>query len=72
MLLTNPLSWTSPLNVSTLISADFKVGSLKIADLAFTVKTLSSTYWPVLSWVLVAEQATNEIKIVLNAKVKIY
>jgi hypothetical protein len=36
--LTNPLSLTTPLNVSTLISADFSVGSLKMAAL-----TLSGT-----------------------------
>lgn len=46
---TKPLNWTAPLKVSTLISDNFKVGSLKIAALTFAVITLSSIYSPVLS-----------------------
>src|SRR5450631_237073 len=38
-----------PLNVSTLISADFSDGSLKIAVLTLPVMTVSSTYSPVAS-----------------------
>src|SRR5689334_18392184 len=45
--LTNPLSCTVPLNVSTLISADLRLGCSKIAVLTLAVTTLSSTYSPV-------------------------
>jgi hypothetical protein len=44
---TKPLSWTTPLNVSTLISLTFRVASLRIAAFTFVVITESSTYSPV-------------------------
>jgi hypothetical protein len=43
----NPLSCTAPLKVSTLISADFRDGSLKIAAFTFVVINESSMYSPV-------------------------
>ena len=51
--LTKPLSWTTPLNVSTLISLTFRLESLKIAVFTFVVITESSTYSPVPSFVAV-------------------
>ena len=45
--LTKPLNCTVPLKVSTLIWADFRVGSLKIAAFTLVVMTVSSTYSPV-------------------------
>src|SRR4051812_43735429 len=45
--LTKPLSCTVPLNVSTLISADLRLGCSKIAVFTFAVITESSTYSPV-------------------------
>src|SRR3984893_2878501 len=51
--LTKPLNWTTPLNVSTLISLTFRVESLKIAAFTFVVITESSTYSPVPSFVAV-------------------
>src|SRR3954467_15967356 len=45
--LTKPLSCTTPLNVSTLISADLRFGSPKIAVFTLVVITESSTYSPV-------------------------
>jgi hypothetical protein len=56
--LTNPLNCTTPLKVSTLISADLSVGSPKMADFTLVVMAVSSTYSPVLSWVLAAPHAT--------------
>src|SRR3989339_1553827 len=53
---TKPLSWTTPLNVSTFISRDFRVGSLNIAAFTLLVMTLSSMYSPVLSCVEVEAQ----------------
>jgi hypothetical protein len=47
------------LKVSTLISADFKVGSSRIAAFTLVVMTLSSKYCPVLSCVGVDEQAPS-------------
>jgi len=47
------------LKVSTLISADFNIGSLKIAALTLVVMTLSSTYSPVPSCFGVDEHATE-------------
>src|SRR3954467_9923213 len=44
---TKPLSCTTPLNVSTLISADLRFGCSKIAVFTFVVITVSSTYSPV-------------------------
>lgn len=43
-LLTNEATQTTPLKVQTLTSADSRVGSLKIAALAFVVMTVSSKY----------------------------
>jgi hypothetical protein len=57
--LTKPLSCTTPLKVSTLISADFSIGSLKTAALTLVVMTLSSTYSPVPSCFGVDEHATE-------------
>jgi hypothetical protein len=54
--LTKPLSWTVPLKVSTLISADFSEGSLNIAAFTLVVMTVSSMYSPVPSLVEVAAQ----------------
>jgi len=62
---TKPLNWTTPLKVSTLISADFKVGSLNMAALTLVVMTLSSTYSPVPSFVGVDAQPKENS----NAKV---
>src|SRR4051812_42594159 len=45
--LTKPLSCTTPLKVSTLISADLRLGCSKIAVFTLAVTTLSSTYSPV-------------------------
>ena len=42
--LANPLSCTAPLNVSTLISLDFKEASLKIAAFTLVVMAVSSMY----------------------------
>src|SRR5688572_33115724 len=44
---TKPLSCTMPLKVSTLISADLRVGSCRIADFTLPVMTVSSKYSPV-------------------------
>src|SRR3990172_8757025 len=52
--LTKPLSCTTPLNVSTLISLTFRLASLKIAVFTFAVITESSTYSPLPSLVAVA------------------
>src|SRR6185503_13952414 len=49
--LTKPVNWTVPLKVSTLISADFSDGSLKIAVFTLVVMSVSSTYSPVPSFV---------------------
>ena len=49
--LTKPLNCTTPLKVSTLISADFSDGSLKTAIFTLVVMTVSSTYSPVPSFV---------------------
>src|SRR3954469_5378526 len=57
--LTNPLSWTTPLKVSTLISADLSVGCSKIAVFTLAVIAVSSTYWPVLSDFGVEAQPTT-------------
>lgn len=54
--LTKPLSCTTPLKVSTLVSADFSEGSLKTAALTFVVRIVSSRYSPVPSFVGVAAQ----------------
>ena len=59
--LTNPLNWTTPLNVSTLISADLSVGSLKIAALTLPVMTVSSTYSPVPSCFAVEAQPSARL-----------
>ncbi|EEF26946.1 conserved hypothetical protein [Ricinus communis] len=53
---TKPLSCTVPLKVSTLISVDFRVGSLKMLALTLVVMTESSTYSPVPSLVAVEAQ----------------
>src|SRR5256885_16389999 len=45
--LTKPLNCTTPLKVSTLTSADFSEGSLKIAAFTLVVMTVSSKYSPV-------------------------
>jgi hypothetical protein len=58
---TKPLNWTIPLKVSTLISLNFKLGSLKIAALTLVVITLSSMYWPVLSCFGVEAQPTTAV-----------
>lgn len=58
-LLTNPVSWTVSLKGSTLISADFSVGSLKIAALTLVVIMVSSTYSSVLSRVVVPAQPSR-------------
>src|SRR4030095_1058339 len=47
--LTKPLSCTTPLKVSTLISATFSEGSFRMADFTLVVIIVSSTYSPVLS-----------------------
>jgi hypothetical protein len=49
------------LKVSTLISADFRVGSLKIAALTFVVITVSSKYSPVPDCFAFDAQPTQEI-----------
>jgi CRP-like cAMP-binding protein len=61
--LTKPLSCTTPLKVSTLISPDFNVASLNIAAFTFVVIMLSSTYWPVLSCVGVDAQLINSARV---------
>jgi hypothetical protein len=58
--LTKPLSWTTPLYVSTLISDDFNVDSRNIASLTLVVMTLSSIYSPALSLVDVAAQPNEQ------------
>src|SRR5271157_5991121 len=58
--LTKPLSCTTPLKVSTLISADFSDGSFITAALTFVVMTLSSTYSPVPSCLGVDAQPKQE------------
>src|SRR4029450_8042602 len=45
--LTKPLNCTTPLKVSTLISADFSDGSPNTAAFTLVVMTVSSTYSPV-------------------------
>jgi hypothetical protein len=45
--LTKPLSCTTPLNVSTLISETFRVGAFRIAALTPVVIAASSMYCPV-------------------------
>src|SRR5690606_32736981 len=59
--LTKPLSWTVPLNVSTLISVDFKVGSFTIAAFTLVVIHESSTYSPVPSVFEVDAQPTTAV-----------
>src|SRR5689334_20577648 len=54
--LTKPLSWTMPLNVSTLISADLSVDSLRMAAFTLVVMTVSSTYSPVPACLVVEAQ----------------
>src|SRR3989338_9897612 len=68
MELTKPLSWTVPLKVSTLISADFKVGSLNMAALILVVMTVSSTYSPVPSWVEVDAHPRTEASAMMKKK----
>lgn len=58
---TKPLNWTTPLKVSTLISATFKLGSLRIAVFTLVVITVSSIYWPVLSCFAVEAQPTTVV-----------
>jgi len=48
--LTKPLSCTTPLKVSTLISVALVVGLSNMAAFTFVVMTLSSKYWPVPSF----------------------
>src|SRR5450830_110915 len=55
-LATKPLSCTTPLKVSTLISVDFRVGSLKMLALTLVVSAVSSKYSPVPSLVGVDAQ----------------
>jgi len=66
--LTNPVNCTTPLKVSTLISADFKDGSLNIAALTLVVMAVSSMYSPVLSWVRVAAQPKEKANIAARKK----
>ena len=59
---TNPLSCTTPLNVSTVTSMAFTTGSFTKAAFTLSVIVLSSTNSPVLSFVAVEAQPA------LNAK----
>src|SRR6185369_2017292 len=60
--LTKPLSWTRPLKVSTLISDDLSIGSLKIAAFTEVVMAVSSMYWPVLSCRCVEAQPARVVR----------
>jgi hypothetical protein len=60
--LTKPLNCTTPLKVSTLISADFNEASLKISALTLPVKTVSSTYSPVPSCFEVEAHPNSEAR----------
>src|SRR5215208_8249817 len=60
-LVTNPLNETRPLKVSTLISADLSIGSLKIAAFTEVVIAVSSMYWPVLSCLCVEAQPARAV-----------
>jgi len=59
-----------PLKVSTLISADFSDGSLKIAAFTLVVMTVSSKYSPVPSFVDVPAHQSNEASRIAEMKVK--
>src|SRR5665647_2964154 len=59
---TKPLNCTRPLKVSTMISADFRVGSLKMAVLTRVVMDVSSRYWPVLSCFWVEAQPARAVR----------
>ena len=54
--LTKPLNCTTPLKVSTLISADLSSGSENIAEITLVVTTESSIYSPVHSLLAVEAQ----------------
>lgn len=51
-----------PWKVSTLISLERRVGSLKIAAFTLTVVALSSKYWPVLRCVGLEAQPPSVVK----------
>ena len=59
--LTKPLNCTTPLKVSTLISADFSEGSPKTAAFTLVVMTVSSRYSPVPSCLGVEAHPRREI-----------
>src|SRR5258706_8192564 len=65
---TKPLSCTTPLKVSTLISADFREGSLKTSAFTFVVMAVSSIYSPVPSCFDVDAQPTNEARRTVTKK----
>src|SRR6185503_8947263 len=67
--LTKPLNCTTPLKVSTLISADFSVGSLKTAVFTLVVMTVSSTYSPVPSCLGVEAHPRKEVSRTAKQKV---
>ena len=67
--LTKPLNCTTPLKVSTLISADFSEGSPKTAAFTLVVMTVSSRYSPVPSCLGVEAHPRKEISRTAKQKV---